>query len=306
MVGWQCHLTCFDKGGIALKKRKWIYRSLTIPALALMVLFIAAPLVNAIRISFFKWNGYSQNMRWYGLKNFVNLFTDDLFWRATLNTFIYGFGSTLIQNVCGLAAALFLNNKFKGRNGVRVILYMPIMISAFIMGQILYYFVQAEGGVFNELLGIIGIPSVYWMKTGLSSTLMITLANSWQYMGLCMIIYLAGLQNIPAMYKEAAKLDGANRVKEFIHVTLPLLIPSITTAVVTNLIGGFKLFDAIVAMSNGGPNRKSMSLSFYISQLYFNDEKAGYASAVGIMTFFIIMIVALPVNAYLRKKEVEY
>ena len=89
-------------------------------------------------------------------------------------------------------------------------------------------------------------------------------------------------------------------------ITLPLLIPSITTAVVTNLIGGFKLFDAIVAMSNGGPNRKSMSLSFYISQLYFNDEKAGYASAVGIMTFFIIMIVALPVNAYLRKKEVEY
>ena len=133
-----------------------------------------------------------------------------------------------------------------------------------------------------------------------------TLANSWQYMGLCMIIYLAGLQNIPSMYKEAARLDGANRVKEFFYVTLPLLIPSITTAVVTNLIGGFKLFDAIVAMSGGGPNRKSMSLSFYISQLYFNDEKAGYASAVGIMTFFIILIVALPVNMYLRKKEVEY
>jgi raffinose/stachyose/melibiose transport system permease protein len=289
-----------------LKKRKWIYLSLTIPALALMILFIAAPLVNAVRISFFKWNGYSQNMRWYGLKNFVNLFTDNLFWRATLNTMIYGFGSTFFQNVCGLAAALFLNNKFKGRNGVRVILYMPIMISAFIMGQILYYFVQAEGGVFNELLGIIGISPIYWMKTGLSSTLMIMLANSWQYMGLCMIIYLAGLQNIPSMYKEAARLDGAGKMKEFIYVTLPLLIPSITTAVVTNLIGGFKLFDAIVAMSNGGPNRKSMSLSFYISQLYFNDEKAGYASAVGIMTFFIIMIIALPVNAYLRKKEVEY
>ncbi|MFR9232784.1 MAG: carbohydrate ABC transporter permease [Eisenbergiella massiliensis] len=289
-----------------MKKRKWIYLSLTIPALALMILFIAAPLVNAVRISFFKWNGYSQNMRWYGLKNFVNLFTDNLFWRATLNTMIYGFGSTFFQNVCGLAAALFLNNKFKGRNGVRVILYMPIMISAFIMGQILYYFVQAEGGVFNELLGIIGISPIYWMKTGLSSTLMIMLANSWQYMGLCMIIYLAGLQNIPSMYKEAARLDGAGKMKEFIYVTLPLLIPSITTAVVTNLIGGFKLFDASVAMSNGGPNRKSMSLSFYISQLYFNDEKAGYASAVGIMTFFIIMIIALPVNAYLRKKEVEY
>ena len=125
-------------------------------------------------------------------------------------------------------------------------------------------------------------------------------------MGLCMIIYLAGLQSIPMMYKEAARLDGANRIKEFLNVTVPLLIPSITTAVVTNLIGGFKLYDVIAAMSGGGPNRKSMSLSYLIQVLYFNDEKAGYASAVGIMTFFIIMIVALPVNAYLRKKEVEY
>ena len=306
MVGWQCHLTSFNIRGSYFEEKKMDISFPDYSGIGSDDTVLAAPLVNAVRISFFKWNGYSQNMRWYGLKNFVNLFTDNLFWRATLNTMIYGFGSTFFQNVCGLAAALFLNNKFKGRNGVRVILYMPIMISAFIMGQILYYFVQAEGGVFNELLGIIGISPIYWMKTGLSSTLMIMLANSWQYMGLCMIIYLAGLQNIPSMYKEAARLDGAGKMKEFIYVTLPLLIPSITTAVVTNLIGGFKLFDAIVAMSNGGPNRKSMSLSFYISQLYFNDEKAGYASAVGIMTFFIIMIIALPVNAYLRKKEVEY
>ena len=163
-----------------------MYLALTIPALVLMILFIAAPLVNAVCISFFKWNGYSQKMRWYGLKNFENIFTDKLFWLTTLNTFIYGFGSTILQNILGLAAALFLNNKFKGRNAVRVILYMPIMISAFIMGQILYYFVQVEGGVFNELLGLLGLSGVYWMKTGLSSTIMITLANSWQYMGLCL------------------------------------------------------------------------------------------------------------------------
>lgn len=284
-----------------------MYLALTIPALALMLMFIAAPLVNAVRISFFKWNGYSQNMKWIGLENFTDLLQDDLFWKSTLNTVIYGFGSTLLQNVGGLAAALFLNNKFRGRNAVRVILYMPIMISAFIMGQILYYFVQTDGGVFNEILAVFGMGPVYWMETGLSSTIMMTLANSWQYMGLCMIIYLAGLQNIPGMYKEAARLDGANRVQEFLHVTLPLLIPSITTAVVTNLIGGFKLFDVIAAMSpSGGPNRQAMSLSFYISDLYFKNEKAGYASAVGIATFFIIMLVAVPVNAYLRKKEVEY
>lgn len=153
---------------------------------------------------------------------------------------------------------------------------------------------------------MLGLPGVFWMKSGLSSVIMITLVNSWQYMGLCMIIYLAGLQSIPMMYKEAARLDGANRIKEFLNVTVPLLIPSITTAVVTNLIGGFKLYDVIAAMSGGGPNRKSMSLSYLIQVLYFNDEKAGYASAIGIVTFIMIILITWPINSWLRKREVEY
>jgi len=283
-----------------------MYLVLTIPAIILMAWFIGAPLVNGLRLSFFKWNGYSQKMKFIGIENFIKMFSDSVFWSSTRNTMIYGFGSTLLQNILGLSTALFLNKTFKGRNGVRVILYMPIMISGFIMGQILRFFVDLESGVFNEMLGWIGISPIYWMETGLSSTIIITIANSWQYMGLCMLIYLAGLQNIPAMYKEAARLDGASRWQEFTHVVIPLLIPSITTAVVTNLIGGFKMYDVIVSMSGGGPNRRSMSLSYYIQMLYFNDEKAGYASAVGVIMFFMIMVITLPINAWLRKREVEY
>lgn len=286
------------------KKRKYIY--LTIPALLFVTTFIFLPLINAVRLSFFRWNGYSQSMSWKAFENYINIFTDKLFWLSLKNTLIYGFGSTLLQNLMGLLAALFLNAKFRGRNSLRAILYMPIMISPFIMGQILYYFFQLEGGVLNEILGLIGISPVYWMETGLSSTIAVTLVNSWQYMGLSMVIYLAGLQNIPTMYREAARLDGAGPLTEFKDVVLPLLIPSITTAVVTNLIGGLKLYDVIAALSKGGPNRQSMSLSFYIQVLYFNDEKAGYASAIGIVTFFIIMIITWPINAWLRRKEVEY
>ena len=258
-----------------------------------MILFIAAPLVNAVRISFFKWNGYSQNMRWYGLKNFVNLFTDNLFWRATLNTMIYGFGSTFFQNVCGLAAALFLNNKFKGRNGVRVILYMPIMISAFIMGQILYYFVQAEGGVFNELLGIIGISPIYWMKTGLSSTLMIMLANSWQYMGLCMIIYLAGLQNIPGDYYEVAELEKITILQKFRYITVPLLKPTTLFVTIITIINSFQVFDQVVIMTGGGPARHSSVLVHYIYQNAFKFYNMGYACALGWVLAAIIFILTL-------------
>ena len=289
-----------------MRSRKYVYYCLTIPALLLMAAFIALPLGNSVRLSFYKWNGYSQHMRWVGLNNFIKIASDQYFLRTVGNTLIYGIGSTILQNVTGLMAALFLNKRFAGRNSVRVILYMPIMISGFIMGQILYYFVQYDGGVFNEILQMFGGQNVYWMGTGLSATAIITLVNSWQYMGISMLIYLAGLQNIPVMYREAARLDGAGVWKEFTNVTLPLLIPAITTAVILNLIGGLKLYDVIVSMSNGGPNRASMSLSFYISVLYFNDAKAGYSSALSIVTFQIIMVLSWGTSAWLHKKEVEY
>lgn len=264
------------------------------------------PLGNAVKVSFYKWNGYSQKMQWIGLKNYVSIFSDKVFLRSTMNTFIYGFGSTLIQNIAGLSAALLVNRQFRGRNFVRLILYMPIMISGVIMGAIQYYIFNYDNGVLNNLLNLIGIENIYWMQSGIGSVLIITLINSWQAMGFCMLIYLAGLQNIPKMYEEAALLDGTSRRQIFFKIDLPLLMPAITTAVITNLIGGFKLYDIIVTLTNGGPNRKSLSLSYYISLLYFNDEKAGYSAAVGIALFVIIFVVAVPINQYLRSREVEY
>lgn len=289
-----------------MKKRRRQYLMLTIPAILLLALFLGVPLVNGIRVSFYKWNGYSQNMRFIGVENFVKAFKDKLFFKTLGNTMIYGFGSTLFQNILGLSTALLLNQKFKGRNAVRAILYMPIMISGFIMGQILYFFVQLDGGVFNEILGWFGLPPVYWTETGLKATIVCMLANSWQYMGISMILYLAGLQGIPDMYKEAARLDGAGPLQVFRHVTLPLLIPAIISAVVLNLIGGFKMYDVIVALTGGGPSRGSLSLSYYIQLLYFQDEKAGYASAVGVIMFFVILVITIPINEFLKRREVEY
>ena len=288
------------------KKRKRILLSLSIPAFLLIVIFMIVPLGTALRVSFFKWNGYSQKMKFIGLKNYRSLFSDKVFWRSTVNTFIYGFGSTLLQNIMGLSAAIFVNKEFKGRNFVRLILYMPIMISGVIMGAIQYYIFNYENGVLNNILNLFGVGNIYWMETGPRAVMIITLINSWQAMGFCMLIYLAGLQNIPKMYQEAALLDGATKRQIFFKVKLPLLMPAVTTAVITNLIGGFKLYDIIVTLTNGGPNRKSLSLSYYISLLYFSDEKAGYSSAVGIALFVIIFLVAVPINHYLRSREVEY
>jgi len=289
-----------------LEKRRRAILSLCIPALLVIIVFMAFPLINGISVSFYKWNGYSQTKRFIGFENYATLFKDHVFWRTLGNTLLYGFGSTLLQNVFGLLIALYVNTKFQGRNFIRALVYLPIMISGFIMGQILYYFFQYDGGVLNDLLAIFGIDSVYWMETGLRSALIITLVNSWQYVGLCMVIYLAGLQNIPNMYLEAARIDGVNTFQEFFKIKLPMLMSSITTAVITNLIGGFKLYEVIVSLSGGGPNRQSLSLSYYIQLLYFNDEKAGYASAVGVALFFVIFIISWPINKYLVSKVEEY
>ncbi len=294
------------QGGSLLNKRKHVLFLLTVPAMLMVLLFIAVPLVNAVRISFFKWNGYSQSMKWIGLNNYTKIFSDRWFGISFWNTMLYGFGSTLLQNILGLLSALYVNKNFRGRNAMRVIMYMPIMISAFLMGKIMYYFFQYDGGVFNEMLSLLQLNPVYWTESGTSSAIIITLVNSWQYMGLCMLIYLSGLQGVPMAYREAARLDGANAWQEFIHVVFPLLIPAITTAVVTNLIGGFKMYDVIVSLTGGGPANKSMSLSFYITKLYFTDEKAGYSSAVGVGLFFIIMVITWPINQLLHKKEVQF
>lgn len=288
-----------------LKRKKRNLMLMTLPGLLLIFVFVFIPLINGVRISFYTWNGYGKVMKFVGLDNFKALFKDMRLSRITVNTLIYGFGSCILENILGLMAAVFVDQKFRGRNGIRAILYMPIMISGFIMGKIMSYMFSYEGGVLNDFLAAFGLGPVYWMKNSWLSTIIITVVNSWQYMGLCMLIYLAGLQNIPSSYLDAAAIDGASRRQQFFRIKLPLLIPAVTTCVVTNLINSLKLYELVVGLTDGGPNRETMSLSQYIQVLYFDDEKAGYAAAVGVFLFVLIMVLSLPINHFLRKREVQ-
>lgn len=276
-----------------------------IPALLLILFFVLWPLIEAFRISFTQWNGYSQDYKYIGLKNYLKLFKDSNFLIAFRNTIIYGFGSTLLQNLLGLAYAVFLNSRFKGHSVVRTFIYMPVMISSLIMGYIIYFFVQYNRGIFNEMIGIFGMAPIDWMASGTRGVIIITLMNSWQYVGIAMVIYMAGLQNIPQMYLEAAEIDGASPWQRFRHITFPLLLPSISSAVVLNLIGGLKLYDVIISLSGGGPGFSTHSLASYVSNLYFKAQNAGYSAAVGIFTFLFIMVVSNIFTNYFSKKEVD-
>ena len=287
------------------KRRKWTLLSLSIPAFLLIFIFMIVPLGNAVKVSFYKWNGYSQKMQWIGLKNYVSIFSDKVFLRSTMNTFIYGFGSTLIQNIAGLSAALLVNRQFRGRNFVRLILYMPIMISGVIMGAIQYYIFNYDNGVLNNLLNLIGIENIYWMQSGIGSVLIITLINSWQAMGFCMLIYLAGLQGIPGELYEAARMDGASGWQSFRRITIPMLTPITFFVSIMLTISCFKVFDLIYTMTEGGPGRATNVLVMHIYQSAFTAYKFGYASAVAMVLFVMVLVITL-IQFRMEKKWTGY
>jgi raffinose/stachyose/melibiose transport system permease protein len=278
---------------------------LYLPALILFAVFIVYPFIQGVRVSFTNWNGYSPHFDSVGWQQYERLYTDRRVHKALQNTLVYGIGSTALQNFFGLLYALFLNQKMRGKEFVRVIVYLPVIVSPLIMGYIFYFFFRYDGGAINDILKLVGEKPVNWLGRSSRSVPIITLVNTYQYMGIAMVIFLAGLQSIPQEYYEAAMLDGASSLRCFRHITLPLLMPAITVNIVINLIGGLKLFDVIMAMTKGGPGYASQSLSSMMYTLYFVRQDAGYAAALGNMMFLMITVLSISALIYLRRKEVE-
>lgn len=276
-----------------------------VPAIILFIVFVIFPLMKGIYLSFTNWNGYSQTYKMVGLDNYVRMLSDKNVHRAFINTIVYGVGSTLLQNVLGLALALLLNQKFRGRAVTRTLVYLPVMIAPLIMGYIMYFFFSFDNGALNDVIGLFGKAPVDWLANGTTGVIIMTVVNSLQFVGISMVIYLAGLQGISDMYYEAAAIDGVKPLQKFRYITLPLLTPAISSSVTINLIGGLKLFDIIMALTSGGPGYDTHSLSTLVHRTYFGSENAGYASAIGLVSFVLIMILSNIVVKYLESKEVE-
>lgn len=276
-----------------------------IPALLLFGIFIYYPIIQGIQISFTNWNGYSPHYSFVGLENYQYMFTDMRTYKVILNTLIYGLGSTLFQNILGLAYAVFLNTNLKGRGIVRTIVYFPVIVAPIIMGYVFYFIFQYNGGALNDILLALGKEPIDWLGNGPRAVWLITLVNTFQYMGVSMVIYLAGLQAIPKEYLEAAEIDGASGFYKFIQITLPLLMPAITVSVVLNIIEGLKLFDVIISLTNGGPGYASHSLSTMMSDLFFAGQNAGFAAALGNLMFVIISFFGITSLRFLRRREVD-
>ena len=278
---------------------------LYVPALIVLGLFTVYPFINGLGLSFTNWNGYSPGYESVGFSNYLRLFSDQIFLDSLRNTFIYGFGSTLIQQVIGLALAVALDRAFRGRSFLRAVIYLPVLISPVVMGTMYYMLFSYSYGGVNDLVEALGGDRVAWLSDPGLSIGIIVAVNSLQFVGISMVIYLAGLQSIPAELLEAAEVDGATGWTRFSRITIPLLQPAFATSVVLNLIGGLKLFDVIQVLTGGGPGYSTNSVSTLISKTYFDNQSAGYASAMGVVLFIVIAVFTFVLNSGFNRHRLE-
>ncbi len=284
-------------------KRLDLTQFMSLPALLLFGTFFVYPLALGLGMSLTDWDGMGK-AAFVGFDNFKAFFQDARAMGDIRTTVIFAIGSAVLLNIFGLLYALLMDKPFRGQGIVRVIIYLPAIISPLIMGYIWYFLLQpGRGFIYHALEQLnVAFPLGNWMGSyGLTMTVLV-LVNVWQFAGMTMIIYLAGLQSIPLELVEAARIDGAGSVKRFTQVTLPLLMPAIRINVVTNIIGSLSVFDIIMALTEGGPGYATESLSIYIMRMCYG-SRTGYSTAVAIVLFLIILLPVLVSMRLTRAKE---
>ena len=277
-------------------ERRWIQRwpwltpyAFITPNLILFSAFSFFPLLYAFYISFYEWSLIG-DAEFIGAGNYRRLLADTQFWHALLNTAVYALASVPTTMALGLLAAVALNRRLPGRTFLRSVYFMPVVVSAVATGTIAAWLFNEHYGVINAVLVRLGGDRVPWLSSTAWALPSLVLATLWVRVGFCMVVYLAALQSIPSLYYEAATMDGASPLRQFRRITLPLLRPATFLLLVLSVIHSFQVFDLIYVMTGGGPGFSTTMLVQYIFQSAFVTAEMGYASAIGVVLYAIVLL----------------
>ncbi len=274
------------------------------PSYLPLIGFLVIPMFAAVLLSFTQWDLLTPP-QWIGFENFTELFKDRSFYRSLGNTLYFIMGYLPIVYALGLAAALALNTKFKGSGWIRAAYFLPVITSWVIVALLWKWILNPQGGLVNSALAVIGITGPGWWTSTTWAMTSLILASAWKDLGYVMLILLAGLQAIPPEYREAAAIDGASNWKILIKIILPLLTPSTFFVIVISLINNFQVFDQFWIMTGGGPEGSTTVILQNIVSNSFNYGRMGYASAMSMVLFAIILAITL-VQFRLQKRWVHY
>ena len=240
-------------------------------------------------MSFFDWS-ILEGSRFIGFQNFKNLSHDSMFWLTLKNTLVYVVAVVPLLTIFALALALPLSKEDKGMGIFRIIYYIPTMLSMIIVGISWRWLLGYDLGIINYVISLAGGKPVPWLTNGTMANISLIFVTVWTRVGYFMMMFVGGLQAIPATYYEAAKMDGAGKSTIFSRITLPLLSPTILVVVVLATIEAFKAYELIFVMTQGGPGTSTKFIVQYIYQVAFQEDKMGYGAAMSIILLVIIGI----------------
>ena len=277
-------------------KKELMDFSFLAPSLILFLFIILVPLVRGVQYTFTNWDGLMPKLNYVGLKNYITVIHDKDLIQPICNTILFTLVTVVAINVIGLAVAMAVNKEFKGVNIIKSIIFIPLVVSLVLVSQMWMY-------VYSDFFSLLGWKSPLIDKK--TSMLGLCIMSIWRESGLAMMIYLAGLKNIPTEINEAAIIDGANFWQRFRNVTVPVLAPAFTHCIPLWLAAGLRMYDYSFVATSGGPQHSTETMAYYIYSYLFPYNKVGYGQTVAVLYLIVCIILSNVVTRTLRKREFE-
>jgi len=289
--------------------KRWLYKLepyfYLAPTIIGLLLFSAGAVIMSFLISFTKWDVINPP-KFIGFQNYLIIFQSELFWKIFGNTFYYVILNVPPSIVIPLIIAVLLNQKLKGINIFRSIYFLPVISSIVAIALVWSWLYNPEFGLINYVLKkFFNIDGPRWLEDENWAMPAMVIMNVWKSMGYNMVLFLAGLQNIPDSLYEVSEIDGASGIKKFFNITLPLISPTTFFVFIITIISSFQVFEQTYILTKGGPANSTLTLSYYIYQNAFLYLRMGYSSALSYILFGIIFIITLLQFKY-QKKWVHY
>lgn len=288
--------------------RNWLPWYLFIaPAVLMMLALLAYPLFDTLRLSLFKWGGIGPQ-KYVGLKNFEKLFGDDVFWLALKNSFLFAIVVPFVTVSLGLFLGVAISRRVRGWQIYRIAFFIPVMMSGVVVATLWANMFEFNHGLFNTALRSIGLGGLVqnWLGDRNIALWSIMLVPIWQSVGFPMIVLLAAIEGIPQEMHDAATVDGVNEWQRIWSLILPLIKPVLASITMLSIIGAMKVFDIVLVMTKGGPAFSTEVLGYYLFETAFRSGSFGYGSAIAVVMFVVVFIIAYGYVRGVRIEQIEY
>ena len=262
------------------------------PALLHTVIWIAVPVAATLALSFTDYSVFDRP-QWIGLDNYTEIWNDEVFRKATINTVIYTFFTVPFSMGIAVVIAVFLHTKLRGRSIYRAAFFLPQVTATVAIAMVWLWMYNPQYGIVNGFLSFIGVPGKAWLADPNFALGAVIVVGIWQGIGLKMLIYLAALQNMDESLYEAASIDGASPVQQFFRITLPLLKPATFFVFVVSVIGAFQVFDLVYVLTDGGPANATTMMTYEVYRSAFQNFRMGMACAQSVVLFMFLIVLTV-------------